>query len=274
MARKQKKYHYIYKTTCIVNGKFYYGMHSTNNLNDDYLGSGKRLWNSINYHGKENHIKEILEYCEDRQKLILREKEYINENLLKDKLCMNLQPGGGGGFIDEHHMMKTSKAGNDKFLEKLEDPEYKKLFSQKMSIAHKKSFLNGNRKKTYFYNWSGKTHSEKTKKKLSDLKKGKGTGEENPAWGKKWMNKNNVNKMIKPEEFNTHLEDGWVFGLYVDELRKKTLKESFDKIKHLSGPSCVNRKWMNRYGINKRVKMEDIEVFLKNGWVFGCLFKN
>lgn len=143
-----------------------------------------------------------------------------------------------------------------------------------MSIAHKKSFLNGNRKKTYFYNWSGKTHSEKTKKKLSDLKKGKGTGEENPAWGKKWMNKNNVNKMIKPEEFNTHLEDGWVFGLYVDELRKKTLKESFDKIKHLSGPSCVNRKWMNRYGINKRVKMEDIEVFLKNGWVFGCLFKN
>lgn len=29
MARRQKKYHYIYKTTCTVNGKYYIGMHST-----------------------------------------------------------------------------------------------------------------------------------------------------------------------------------------------------------------------------------------------------
>jgi hypothetical protein len=99
MPRKQKKYHYIYKTTCVITGKYYYGMHSTNNLNDEYLGSGKRLWNSINYYGKENHTKEIIEFCDNREKLILREIEYINENLLKDKLCMNLQPGGGGFFI-------------------------------------------------------------------------------------------------------------------------------------------------------------------------------
>jgi hypothetical protein len=273
MPRKQKKYHYIYKTKCIITGKYYYGMHSTNNLNDEYLGSGKRLWNSINYYGKENHTKEIIEFCDNRENLILKEIEYINENLLKDKLCMNLQLGGGGGFIDYNHMMKVSKAGNDKFLKNLEDPKYRKLFSEKVSLANKKSYLNGNRKKIHFYNWSGKTHSEETKKKLSETKKGKGTGVTNPVWGRKWMNKNKINKMVEPKEFNNYLEDGWVFGLYLDSRKKAKLKESFDKIKHLSGPSCVNRKWMNRNGVNKRVKTEDIEVFLENGWVFGCLFK-
>ena len=67
-------------------------MHSTNNLNDEYLGGGKRLWSYINYYGKENHTKEIIEFCDNRENLILKEIEYINENLLKDKLCMNLQP--------------------------------------------------------------------------------------------------------------------------------------------------------------------------------------
>jgi len=43
MPRKQKKYHYIYKTTNILNYKFYIGMHSTDDLDDGYVGSGKRL---------------------------------------------------------------------------------------------------------------------------------------------------------------------------------------------------------------------------------------
>jgi hypothetical protein len=37
-------------------------MHSTDKLEDGYFGSGKRLWFSINYHGKDNHVKEIREY--------------------------------------------------------------------------------------------------------------------------------------------------------------------------------------------------------------------
>ena len=94
MARRQKKYHYIYKTTCNVNGKYYIGMHSTDNLEDGYLGSGKRLWYSINYHGKENHTKKILEFLKNRKELKKREKEIVNEQLLSEELCMNLKLGG------------------------------------------------------------------------------------------------------------------------------------------------------------------------------------
>ena len=80
MARKEHTHHYIYKTTCSITGKYYIGMHSTSNLEDGYLGSGKRLWYSINKHGKENHSVEILEWLPDRCSLKLREKEIINES--------------------------------------------------------------------------------------------------------------------------------------------------------------------------------------------------
>ena len=101
--RKERKYHYIYKITCIVTNRYYIGMHSTDNLEDGYFGSGKRLWFSINYHGKENHSKEILEFLPTRNELKKREKEIVTVDLIKEDLCMNLQEGGGGGLVDERH---------------------------------------------------------------------------------------------------------------------------------------------------------------------------
>lgn len=97
MPRRQKKYHYIYKTTCLVTGKFYVGMHSTDDLEDGYLGSGKILGYSIAKHGRENHKRDIIEMCQNREALKLREKDIVNETLLADPLNINLKYGGDGG---------------------------------------------------------------------------------------------------------------------------------------------------------------------------------
>lgn len=105
MPRRQKKYHYIYKTTCQVTGKFYVGMHSTDDLNDGYLGSGKILGYSRKKHGDENHIKEILEMCSSREALKIREQEIVNEQLLADPLNINLKYGGEGGW---DHILNSS----------------------------------------------------------------------------------------------------------------------------------------------------------------------
>jgi hypothetical protein len=152
MSRKQKKYHYIYKTTCGVNGKYYIGMHSTDNINDSYLGSGKRLWNSINYYGKENFTKEIVEFCENRVELKKREKEIVNEELLNEKLCMNLQVGGGGGFVNEDHMLKCSIAGNQKQKWLMENDENFKtecICGGKYDKKHKMRHLQTNKHINY-----------------------------------------------------------------------------------------------------------------------------
>ncbi len=89
-----RKFHYIYKITRF-DGAFYIGMHSTNDLEDGYFGSGQRLWKSIKYHGKDKHSMEILEFLPTRKELVAREKQIVNEDLLQDKRCLNLCTGGG-----------------------------------------------------------------------------------------------------------------------------------------------------------------------------------
>jgi hypothetical protein len=107
MARKQHTYHYIYKTTCNVTDKYYIGMHSCSNLEDGYMGSGKRLRYSIRKHGLENHTKEILEFLNDRESLAKREAEIVNEQFLQDPLCLNVQLRGGGGFANQKTIFKN-----------------------------------------------------------------------------------------------------------------------------------------------------------------------
>lgn len=69
-------------------------MHSTDNLNDTYLGSGHRLRPSIRKYGRSNHVRVIIEMCCDRQTLIGRETELVTESMLCDPMCLNLSIGG------------------------------------------------------------------------------------------------------------------------------------------------------------------------------------
>lgn len=41
------------------------GDHSTNKLDDSYLGSGKIIKDAIKLHGKENFKREIIKICEN-----------------------------------------------------------------------------------------------------------------------------------------------------------------------------------------------------------------
>ena len=172
MARKEKKYHYIYKITCLKNGRYYIGMHSTYNLKDGYMGGGKRIKNSIKKHGKEAHIKEILEYFDNRESLKSREAELINEDLLRDPQCMNLQPGGGGGIINEEHLKKFSKSGVDEFKKRMENPQYYDDFVSKCSQTMKERWKDPEQRNVLRRNidFTGKTHSEESKKLIGDKK--------------------------------------------------------------------------------------------------------
>lgn len=215
MARQERKYHYIYKITCKITNRYYIGMHSTDNLNDGYFGSGKRLWFSINYHGKENHIKEILEYCNTRTELIKREEEIVTKELINEDLCMNLVIGGQGGGgcknFNEEKLLAFTKAGGvacaNKMKNDLEFREFKlKLLRNNTILNHKLGKI------PKPPDWTGKQHSDETKKILSDLKKGTGIGKSNSQYGTCWITKDGVNKKIKKEELDKYQLEGWVKG--------------------------------------------------------------
>src|ERR1035437_890617 len=117
MPRQQKKYHYIYKTICLITDRYYIGIHSTDNLEDGYLGSGRRLKYSIKKHGKSNHKKEILELLPDRESLRLCEEKLVTYAEIAKELCMNIAIGGGknanyGGYLTDEHKAKIGEANS------------------------------------------------------------------------------------------------------------------------------------------------------------------
>ena len=151
----------------MITNRYYYGMHSTDNLNDGYKGSGKILWHSINKYGIDNHKIEIVEQFDTREQMVKKETDFVNSDLLKDALCMNLKQGGEGGgrFWNEEHRKKCCHAGALKSLEirrnrhseKLKnDQEYREKYCKSLSKS-----LSG--EKNPFY---GKHHSEETKEKM------------------------------------------------------------------------------------------------------------
>ena len=96
----EKEFNYLYKITNKINQKYYLGVHSTNNMDDGYMGSGKYIKRSIEKHGLENHVKEVLNYFEDRGELMEAEKRIVSIELIKsDTLCMNMKVGGEGGSM-------------------------------------------------------------------------------------------------------------------------------------------------------------------------------
>jgi len=216
MARKEKKYHFIYKTTNLLSGKYYIGMHSTDDLNDGYMGSGNRLRLAVRKHGKENFKREVLEYCETREELGKREKEVVNLDEISKIECMNLTVGGEGGY---------SKKGNDAFLFRLHnDVEFREKISKETSETNKRLIKEG-KLTVPTYDWLGKKHSEETKKKMSEIKGGTGTGETNSQHGNCWITKDGVNKKIKKEELDIFLIDGWKLGR-ISKINGEDIKNS------------------------------------------------
>jgi len=204
--RKEKKYHYIYKTTCNVTKRFYVGMHSTDNLDDGYFGSGKILRYSLNKHGKENHILEKLEFYKFRDELKIREKEIINEDFLKDSLCMNIALGGEGGIINKDHIEKLHKGCSNFMIEKWKDEEYKK----RTLLNLYKNVSQGHKKGHYKYdNFKDKKHTEDTKRKIGEANSINQKGINNSQFGTCWITNGKENKKIK---INSIISKNWKLG--------------------------------------------------------------
>ncbi|MEX0595071.1 MAG: GIY-YIG nuclease family protein [Candidatus Paceibacterota bacterium] len=84
----------IYKTTNLINNKFYIGKYQTQNINDGYLGSGKLLKRAIKKYGLDNFKKEIILECSNEQEMNLAEKILV----VIDEMSYNLTDGGRGGM--------------------------------------------------------------------------------------------------------------------------------------------------------------------------------
>ena len=154
---------FVYKTTNLVNGKIYIGQHTTENIDDGYMGSGVYLRMAFGKRGKENFKCEILKMVDGSKEDLNNAEEYYIKQY-KDKV--------GWGMM--YNATEFAGGGWNKGISHPVSEETKK----KISEANKGHHHSEETKKNMSEARKGIKLSEETKKKMSEAFKGR------PGWNK------------------------------------------------------------------------------------------
>lgn len=190
-------YGYIYKTTNLVNGKIYIGQKKSDIfLENDYLGSGKRLKSAIMHYGKANFKVELLEACDSKHELDEKEIYYIEYYDSQNKdIGYNLTKGGDGVAGITAWNKGLTKEQDDRLIKS----EETKL---KHSNSLKRAYAEGRRSN----NWT-----PEARKKISESNKRRDLSNFTTK-GRSWYTNGVDNKFCKPEEIDYYISLGYYKG--------------------------------------------------------------
>lgn len=236
---KKQRFNYFYKITNNINGHYYYGIHSTNNLNDGYMGSGTRLHYAFKKYGKENFTKEIIKFFDTYKDVCEYESVVVNETLLKDDSCYNIKCGGIGGA--KNMLTAIDNLGNTYFINKDDD-----------------RLKNGE----LHYIWTGRKRTDEEREKIRKTL----TNNEHPA-KRIFMNKDGVFKYVQKEKVDELLKNGWELGR--PNYKPKMNREERKKKREEKEQEKKDRKEKKENYILEKIKtIENSDIdFSKFGWV-------
>ena len=166
--------HFVYKTTNLINNKKYIGKHSTTNIDDGYLGSGKLLLKAIEKYGKKNFQRKILIIVDSEEEAYWYEQQLVTMKIVEDGLHYNLRIGGEGSVKGKENFLYGRIGKNAPMWGKKHTEETKKKISD--AVKGKNHPLYGKTGEKCI--WFGKHHTEETKRKMSEAQKGKKFTEE------------------------------------------------------------------------------------------------
>lgn len=258
---KNFKYHYFYKITNLINGFYYYGIHSTNDINDGYMGSGRKLKNAYKIFGKKNFVKEILKYFDSRQEASVYESLMVNEKLIHEENCYNMKIGGDYGtcigsvlVIDENGNWLRCFKDDENYL----NGKYKPFMTNMVAVFNKnKSCYEIIDKKTFY----------SQKENYITASVGKVTVKD--------KNNNTLQVSLDDERYlNGELVPIWL-GRKHSESTKKKISEAHKIKQYQKGEknSQFGTCWITKDGINKKIKKEEIEIYILEGWNKGRVCK-
>ena len=174
----EQTHYYIYQITNQINGKIYIGQHTTTDLNDGYMGSGKALKSAFIKYGVNAFTKEILLFCPNQDGLNIMEAAYVTPTFIERKDNYNLREGGNVGTFSESTRLKMSISQTGKILS---SETRRKMSSYRLGRpCNNKGYKHSEetkRKASDFHKGNkyclGKNHSEETRLKMSLVRKGK-----------------------------------------------------------------------------------------------------
>lgn len=172
-----KLYHFVYMTVRLNSPYYYIGVHSTDNMLDGYLGSGYHLLNAVRKYGKNNFARYVIKYFDSHEEALKYENKIITQDMLKDKFCYNIQPGGKGS--KEEHLLSTKekirKANKNRILSPKPEGYISPLKGTTRPDYIKKQISKTCKQRDLGQYRRGISHSTETKLKMSKSQKARMT---------------------------------------------------------------------------------------------------
>lgn len=149
----------------------------------------------------------------------MKEKEIVDIEFLSRTDIYNLKEGGDGGWSYVNSIMTSEqrkpsgKLGGLAYAHRLQcDEEFKNYICNLQSEIGKSNYHK--KSATFRCDWTRRTHSEETKKKIGEKNSISCLGERNSQYGTMWIHNLELkeNKKIKKDEFYDWEQDGWIKG--------------------------------------------------------------
>lgn len=248
LACNSEPYGYIYLTTNLINGMKYIGQHSSKTFDKYYYGSGKLIKQALKEFGADNFKCEVIEWCDSYEKLNEREIYWISFYKADSRDDFyNLAYGGSNSKY-------ALRGKNHPFFNKNHSLES----IEKMSKAKQ-----GCKNPMY-----GRPQSEETKRKIGQAQ----IGEKNHMFGKHqeayWFNKNRTEE-TKRKISETRIKNKVALGQNNPFFGKTHSEENKQKIREAQ----KGRTYINNGTITKRVKKQELEQYLSEGWKQGRILQ-
>jgi len=291
MSRLKHKYHYFYKITNNLNNHFYYGVHSTDDLNDGYMGSGTRLHYAYKKYGIENFTKEILKFFNTREEANEYEAEIVNEDLVNDDNCYNIIKGGG---FDTTGLVTVKDKDENILCVQKDDPRYLsgELVSNRKGLVNVKDkdenilcvqkddprYLSGE----LIYMFKGLvTVRDKNGNTLCVQKDDPRylSGELIPITTGYVVVKDKYNKYYFVSKDDPRYLSGELTYIWTGKKHKaesiEKVKKTFKNIKHQQGEKNSNygKCWIHNDKKSISIKKDELDKFLQEGWTKGRKMK-
>jgi hypothetical protein len=193
----------VYKTVNLTNGKYYIGVHKTDDPNDRYLGSGKLLQTAVKKYGIAGFVKHVLAIFDDPESAFAMEANLVTKEVVASGKCYNMKIGGYGGF---DLVNQTKDCSDPIYLQKLSDSA--KAHHKR---GHPASFKYRHDNRCMGKSIPGWKQTQDAKDRMSETKRKNkvGVGEKNSQAGTMWITNELSNRKINKCD---PLPEGWRKG--------------------------------------------------------------
>ena len=257
----EEKPYCIYKHTS-PSGKVYIGQTYRKNLNDRWSnGNGYRkcdvFYAAIKKYGWDNFKHEILVQGLTKKEADEAEVAYI---AMAKAMGISYNMRDGGSELTESDKERISKSLIGRFVGS-KNPFYGCIHPNRGTILMHKGRTHKHIKEEELEQYISmgwkKGQSETTKQAMSEAIK-----------GRIWVKKGNETHNVTPEELEQYLADGWELGRVSNETWCKPCTEDRKKkIAEKNGGGV----YVNKSGVCKHIKEEELEQYLADGWKKGQL---